>query len=51
MKMLYAVGDATAGPFVETDYIFRIAVADGQEIAKLASAGCIIGKQIGVFDI
>ena len=47
MKMLYTVGDAAAGPLVETDHIFRIAIADGQEIAKLALAGGIIGQQIG----
>ena len=45
--MLYAIGDAAAGPFVETDHIFRIAIANGQEIAKLALAGGIIGQQIG----
>lgn len=45
--MLYTVGDAAAGPLVETDHIFRIAIADGQEIAKLALAGGIIGQQIG----
>ena len=45
--MLYAVGDAAAGPLVKTDHIFRIAIADGQEIAKLALAGGIIGQQIG----
>ena len=50
MKMLYAVGDATAGPFVETDHIFRIAVADGQEIAKLALAGGIIGQPYSIGD-
>ena len=47
MEMLYAVGDAAAGPLIETDHIFGIVVADGQEIAKLALAGCVVGQQIG----
>ena len=45
--MLYTVGDAAAGPLVKADHIFGIAIADGQEIAKLALAGGIIGQQIG----
>ena len=47
MEMLYALSDASTGPFVETDHIFGIAVADGQEIAKLPLAGCLIGQLIG----
>ena len=50
MKMLYAVGDAAAGPLVKTDHIFRIAIADGQEIAKLALAGGIIGQPYSIGD-
>ena len=50
MKMLYTVGDAAAGPLVKTDHIFRIAIADGQEIAKLALAGGIIGQPYSIGD-
>ena len=44
MEMLYAICDAATGPLIETDHIFGIVVADSQEVAKLALAGCVIGQ-------
>ena len=42
MEMLYAISDAATDPLIETDHIFGIVVADSQEVAKLALAGCVI---------
>ena len=44
MEMLYAISDAATDPLIETDHIFGIVVADSQEVAKLALAGCVIGQ-------
>ncbi len=46
MYMFDAIYTASAGPFVKTDYIFRVVIADGLEVAKLSFFGLLVGKEI-----